>query len=79
MSLRAVVCVYPFANHHIPGLGACLLTPLLQISRACHGSIARISQVKKYDSKAAVAGTPKTFSTGEDMVDVKVSAGLRTP
>ncbi|CAM9407655.1 unnamed protein product [Ectocarpus fasciculatus] len=29
------------------------------------------TQVKKYDSKAAVAGTPKTFSTGEDMVDVK--------
>ncbi|CAB1121482.1 unnamed protein product [Ectocarpus sp. CCAP 1310/34] len=29
------------------------------------------TQVKKYDSKAAVAGTPKTFSTGEDMVEVK--------
>lgn len=30
------------------------------------------SQVKKYDSKAAVAGTPKAYSTGEDMVEVKV-------
>lgn len=28
-------------------------------------------QVKKYDSKAAVAGTPKAYSTGEDMVEVK--------
>ncbi|CAM9694128.1 unnamed protein product [Ascophyllum nodosum] len=26
------------------------------------------TQVKKYDSKAAVAGTPKTFSSGEDML-----------
>lgn len=30
------------------------------------------TQVKKYDSKAALAGTPKAYSTGEDMVDVKV-------
>lgn len=28
-------------------------------------------QVKKYDSKAAVVGTPKAYSTGEDMVAVK--------
>lgn len=28
-------------------------------------------QVKKYDSKAAIAGTPKPYSTGEDMVVVK--------
>jgi len=43
---------------------------------ACRGSISHIWQVKKYDSKAAVAGTPKTYSTGEDMVDVKVSVVL---
>eukprot|EP00903_Cladosiphon_okamuranus_P014607 g13545.t1 len=29
------------------------------------------TQIKKYDSKAAVAGTPKAYSTGEDMVEVK--------
>lgn len=29
------------------------------------------TKVKKYDSKAAVSGTPKTYSTGEDMVQIK--------
>lgn len=32
-------------------------------------------QVKKYDSKAAVVGTPKAYSTGEDMVAVKTVSG----
>eukprot|EP00904_Undaria_pinnatifida_P006234 jgi/Undpi1/2740/HiC_scaffold_14.g06118.m1 len=33
------------------------------------------TQVKKYDSKAAVVGTPKAYSTGEDMVAVKTEEG----
>lgn len=40
---------------------------------SCVACTFRLLKVKKYDSKAAVAGTPKTYSTGEDMVDVKVS------
>lgn len=35
-------------------------------------TVSLFSQVKKYDSKAAVAGTPKAYSTGEDMVQIKV-------
>ena len=36
-------------------------------------------QVKKYDSKAAVVGTPKAYSTGEDMVAVKTVGDARPP
>lgn len=36
-------------------------------------------QVKKYDSKAAVVGTPKAYSTGEDMVAVKTVSKPRRP
>lgn len=35
-----------------------------------------VMQIKKYDSKAAVATTPKAYSSGEDLVKMEVVSAV---